>query len=90
MKFNDFLRTHFNCDADYITSMSKFKREDPERYNRYRDRVQKVEEFYRENQQRNTNTFNKPLTVESFYKAEKQYNALCKLRGAEPTNMSED
>ncbi|SEM67584.1 hypothetical protein SAMN04487770_1637 [Butyrivibrio sp. ob235] len=90
MKFNTFLRLHLVCGEDYINTMSKFKREDPEHYNRYRERVQKVEDFYRQDQQRNTKTFNRPLTVEDFPKWEKAFNAMAKLKGVEPTNMSED
>ena len=90
MEFITFLRLYLTCGENYINTMSRFEREDPKRYNRYRDRVRRVSDFYHQDQQRNPNNFNKPLTIEGFYVWEKQYNALAKLRGAEPTDMRED
>lgn len=88
MTFKQYLKKHIECDNHYIMEMSKFKREDPERFQKYHDRVQKVEEFHREDALRR-NQLAMPITEAEFFKKEKIYNSLCYITGKEPTDMTE-
>ena len=88
MTFKTFLEKHINCDGNYLTEISKFKRESPEQYKKYRDRIKAVEDFHMENTSRDKSAY-RPLTVETFYTTEKYYNSMAKLTGRTPTDTTE-
>lgn len=79
---------YFECDSKNWVTLTKFKREEPEKYYRYRDRIQKVEDFHRQDAD-NRKEFAKSLTEEEFFKTEEFYNSMCALTGREPTDMTE-